>query len=93
MLIGNVPKKSCRPIFGFANARHVDNADRLTSEQLEEWKEIAQAKNWKSCLRVLEQDGCGLPTTCGYQFVFKKEVEWNVSAYFAMDGLGIGIAL
>lgn len=88
-----MPWKTRSPIFGFANASHVDNADRLWKSQMADWREKAEKAKWLSCMKLLDYDGCCLPTTCGYQFVFRDAVIYDVRAYFAMDGLGLAVAL
>jgi hypothetical protein len=95
ILTGNVPSKTRTPIIGFANVKHVDKADALFKCQLAVWKEIAEMNKWSSVLRLLNYDGCGLPTTCGYQFAFANNASFHakVKAFFAMDGLGIAVAL
>ena len=46
-------------------------------------------------LRLLNEEDFCLPTTCGYQFVFQgdAEKELDVHAFFAMDGLGVAMAI
>ena len=95
IMTGNVPSKTHTPIFGFATSDHVDKADTLFKCQLAVWKEMAEMNKWSSVLRLLNYDGCGLPTTCGYQFAFANHASFHVKvkAFFAMYGLGIAVGL
>ena len=92
-MAGNIPGKSMTPIFGFGNVNHVDKADKLFKSQLALWIAVAEAKKWKSVVKLLNYRGCGLPTTCGYQFAFREKASYKVHAFFGMDGLGLAVAL
>ena len=95
--MNNIIQAGCsHPTFGFVNSAHVDSCDRLNKEQVSEWKETAAKQRWKSCQKILEQKDFCLPTSCGYQFVFrdeKKKDAVRVNAFFAMEGLGLAMEL
>jgi hypothetical protein len=83
------------PSFGFVNASHIDKMDRLSKDQVDEWKALAKQKKWTYCSKVLDTPGFCLPTTCGYQFVFREKAVdmFAVKAFFAMSGLGLAMRI
>ena len=95
--INNIIQAGCtHPTFGFVNSAHVDSCDRLNKDQVAEWKDTASKHAWKMCQKMLERKDFCLPTNCGYQFVFRDEEKKNavkVSAFFAMEGLGLAMEL
>jgi hypothetical protein len=81
------------PLYSFADGAHV--GDKPSAEQMAQWKELAGKKKMKYCSKRLKEDEFCLPTTCGYQFVFQRDAEklLDVRAFFAMDGLGLAMAI
>lgn len=104
---GHIPKKalpsyselfggSLSPCYGFWNSSHVDCVDMLSQQQLQEWRELAKGKKWHYCQKLLARNDFCLPTTCGYQFLYKGDDTHNqleVKAMFAMEGLGMAVQL
>jgi hypothetical protein len=85
------------PMFGFVNGWHVDSCDGLDAKHKEGWRALAEAKRWRHCVRMIEKlENFCLPTTCGYQFLFRDEAvkaSLRVYAFFSMDGLGLAVLM
>jgi hypothetical protein len=97
---GNLPRPfgsgSEIAMYGFVNGTHVDTQDNLTSEQVKSWVGHAEDQGWIHLYDSLSSKDFCLPTTCGYQFVYRDEAareELNVNAFFAMDGLGLAMRI
>ena len=80
-------------LFAFCNGLHVDSGDCLNSNKMrnlfspfyETWME-----------KLLSFKHCSLPTTCGYQHVWKNSKDselYDVNQHFVMPGLGIAVIL
>ena len=79
--------------FAFWNGLHVDSCDvmssRLKSSLFPKVNEPWQRK-------LLDFPELSFPTTCGYQFVWKKESDkdkYTVKQHFVMQGLGVAVLL
>lgn len=95
--IENLPVNwSTNPTYGFACEWHVDTEDRPSKKKLKNWKALAKEKEWSYVSKFMDTPYFSLATTCGYQFTFKTEEDrqnFNVNAYFTMDGLGIAVPI
>jgi hypothetical protein len=78
--------------FGFKNDLHLDLCDKLSRDLQQHFSSIASETT--SLCRLSNCYGLGLPTTCGYQFIFNTEnplanQQLVPYQYFSMDGLGL----
>jgi hypothetical protein len=79
---------------GFSCSDHVDSCDHLTNDSLScHFKSLCLTKYMtKFYVRL----GGGMPTTCQYFHVWKKEVDrekYSVVSYFMYNGLGIAVEI
>lgn len=92
-----VRTKNKKPTLGFHNDLHVDHCDKLTKDlQLQHQLECMTDP---SLCRLFERFKIGLPTTCGYQFLFNLEnpsinpANLCPMQYFSCDGLGLAVQI
>jgi hypothetical protein len=93
---GNVPEGCTIPTRGFMCSSHTDTVERLSRNQVTEWREMADSRRWRHCQKLLLHPDFCLPTTCGYQFVFEsEEAKRNLTpiAFFGMEGLGMAVQI
>jgi hypothetical protein len=89
--------KTTKPTLGFHNDLHIDMCDMLTKEYQEIFK--AQCYNDPTLCRLFKRYKLGLPTTCGYQFLFNRRnssinpENLQPIQYFACDGLGLALPI
>jgi hypothetical protein len=82
-------------LLGFVNSGHVDSCNNITKDQVKEFRTMAapfgsNSYHW----RLAHFDGFCLPTTCGYQSLYKDVTErLSMQQYFSLDGLGLAMPL
>lgn len=84
------------PTYAFACTSHVDDSDKPSLEKKKEWYRKATNKNWKAASAFIDSPYFGLPTTCGYQFVYKDELAKNQldpCQHFVQEGFNIAMEL
>lgn len=88
-LLGTGPTKS---VPAFCNQIHRDTCDELNEEEWASMRKFADP----TMRRLLDFDGRCLPTTCGYQVVFKDSKlkrSMEVHQWFVLSGLGLAMLI
>jgi hypothetical protein len=86
-----------KPTLGFHNDLHIDDCDKMTKEL--QLSHVTQGNQDPSLHHILKRFGLGLPTTCGYQFLFNyansavRPSSLIPMQYFCADGLGLALQI
>jgi hypothetical protein len=71
---------------------HVDSCDTLPKDLVPAFEE--KINNDPYLQRLFQECGAGLPTTCGYQFLWNGDgTDLSPSQYFSCDGLGFAVEI